>query len=149
MKNHIPYRNFPGLSPRENDVLKLLMDGKSEKQAAAALNISRHTVHTYAKVLHSKFQVESRSELLAVAFNQILTSSAVDLPLPVPSVTSAEASESEMPPTLSATADSVRTTVAPSFRMAVLDKFPPFDPAWDAACQRAWLRAYQTLLISA
>jgi DNA-binding CsgD family transcriptional regulator len=53
------------LSPRMRQVLSLLAGGASEKEVAAALSLSTHTVHDYAKALHRAFGVRSRSELLA------------------------------------------------------------------------------------
>ena len=54
-----------GLSPRMRQVLALLAEGQSEKQVAATLQISRHTVHDYVKMLHQRLGVSSRGELLA------------------------------------------------------------------------------------
>lgn len=54
-----------GLSRREAQTLERLCRGESEKQVAEALAISRHTVHTYVKALYRRFDVTSRSELLA------------------------------------------------------------------------------------
>ncbi len=53
------------LSPRQRETLELLLAGFSEKQIAANLRLSRHTVHDYVKALHRRFQVCTRSELLA------------------------------------------------------------------------------------
>ena len=53
------------LSPRERQTLELLLAGNSEKQIAARLAISRHTVHVYVKSLYKRFGVNSRPELLA------------------------------------------------------------------------------------
>lgn len=55
----------PHLSPREREVLDLLLKGRSEKQAAAALELSRYTVNDYVKSLYRKYDVSSRGELLA------------------------------------------------------------------------------------
>lgn len=55
------------LSPRLRQVLSLLAGGASEKEVAATLSLSTHTVHDYAKALHRAFGVRSRSELLARA----------------------------------------------------------------------------------
>jgi DNA-binding CsgD family transcriptional regulator len=55
----------PPLSPRERQTLELLLTGNAEKQIAARLDISRHTVHVYVKSLYKRFGVNSRSELLA------------------------------------------------------------------------------------
>jgi DNA-binding CsgD family transcriptional regulator len=46
-------------------VLALLAEGHSEKQVAAMLKISPHTVHDYVKMLHHRLDVSSRGELLA------------------------------------------------------------------------------------
>jgi len=54
------------LSPRLREVLDLLLQGRSEKEVANELELSRHTVHDYVKELHYRFGVSSRSELLAL-----------------------------------------------------------------------------------
>jgi DNA-binding NarL/FixJ family response regulator len=53
------------LSPRMQETLVSLLGGDSEKQAAAKLGVSQHTVHVYVKALYKRFDVSSRSELLA------------------------------------------------------------------------------------
>ncbi|MFT3766672.1 MAG: helix-turn-helix transcriptional regulator [Minicystis sp.] len=55
-----------GLAPRLQDTLRSLARGQSEKQVAAALGLSPHTVHEYVKALYRHFGVQSRSELLAL-----------------------------------------------------------------------------------
>lgn len=50
---------------RKQRVLHLMLLGKSEKEIAAELSISAHTVHVYVKQLYRRYQVESRGELLA------------------------------------------------------------------------------------
>lgn len=55
---------LPKLPPRLEQVLRLLMQGASEKQIARKLGVSMHTVHDYAKDLHKRFGVSSRGELL-------------------------------------------------------------------------------------
>jgi len=54
----------PRLAPREQDVLQGLLRGASEKEVAFELNLSRHTVHSYAKSIYSAYGVSSRAELL-------------------------------------------------------------------------------------
>ena len=54
-----------GLSPRQRETLRHLLTGDGEKQVAAKLGVSKHTVHIYVKALHKHFGVSSRSELLA------------------------------------------------------------------------------------
>ncbi len=55
---------FPRLSNREWDVLKLLLQGKSNKLIASSLDISVRTVEFHLKNIYVKFQVSSRVELI-------------------------------------------------------------------------------------
>ena len=55
------------LPPRLNQTLTELLKGASEKQIAAKLKLSPHTIHNYVKALHQRFGVSSRGELLAKA----------------------------------------------------------------------------------
>lgn len=55
------------LPPRQRAVLDALCQGLSEKQIAADLDISPHTVHDYVKQLHQRFGAQSRGELLSRA----------------------------------------------------------------------------------
>jgi DNA-binding CsgD family transcriptional regulator len=54
-----------GLSKRLRETLSLLLDGRSEKEAARALGLSSRTVHDYVTTLYDHFRVSSRAELLA------------------------------------------------------------------------------------
>jgi DNA-binding CsgD family transcriptional regulator len=54
-----------GLSRRLNETLSLLLDGKSEKEAARSLGLAPRTVHEYVTALYAHFNVCSRGELLA------------------------------------------------------------------------------------
>jgi len=53
------------LPPRMRQTLEGLLAGDSEKQVAAKLGLSRHTVHVYVKQLYKHYEVSSRAELLA------------------------------------------------------------------------------------
>lgn len=53
------------LSPRLRQTLQCLLAGDSEKQIAAKLEVSRHTVHVYVKGLYRRFGASSRAELLS------------------------------------------------------------------------------------
>jgi DNA-binding CsgD family transcriptional regulator len=55
------------LPPRLSQTLDELLRGKSEKEIALRLELSRHTIHNYVKALHHRFGVSSRGELLARA----------------------------------------------------------------------------------
>lgn len=52
------------LSKREREVLKLVLQGKGNKQIALALDITVRTVEFHLKNVYTKFQVSSRIELL-------------------------------------------------------------------------------------
>ncbi len=56
-----------GLSPRERDVLHLLVEGKSDREIGAALFIGTRTVQTHVANLFAKLGVNSRAEAAAVA----------------------------------------------------------------------------------
>jgi LuxR family maltose regulon positive regulatory protein len=50
------------LSHREQDVLKLIGGGLSNKQIAQTLNIAPETVKSHAKSIFTKLEVKSRTE---------------------------------------------------------------------------------------
>ena len=54
-----------GLSRRMEQTLRSLIGGDCEKQVAAKLGLSQHTVHVYVKALYRRYGVSSRGELLA------------------------------------------------------------------------------------
>jgi len=56
-----------GLSPREVDVVGLLVAGRSNNEIAAALSISPHTVKRHLEKVYSKLGVSSRAEVIARA----------------------------------------------------------------------------------
>lgn len=53
----------PPLPPRLQTVLPLLAEGHSEKQIARQLDLSRHTVHSYIKLIYKSLGVTTRAEL--------------------------------------------------------------------------------------
>ena len=53
------------LTEREKEVLSLILDGKSNREIAAALFISENTVKTHAKNIYSKYDVGGRAELIS------------------------------------------------------------------------------------
>jgi DNA-binding CsgD family transcriptional regulator len=60
--------NCLGLSPRECGIVRAVFDGNSEKDTAARLGLSPHTVHTYLWRIYRKLNVQSREELLVRVF---------------------------------------------------------------------------------
>jgi DNA-binding CsgD family transcriptional regulator len=54
-----------GLSKRLRETLSELLEGKSEKEVAAALKLRPRTVHEYITSIYRHFDVSSRAELMA------------------------------------------------------------------------------------
>ncbi len=54
------------LSEAQRRVLDLLLTGRAEKEVAARLEVSPHTVHNHVKEIYRKMGVNSRPELLAL-----------------------------------------------------------------------------------
>ena len=73
---------IPGLTPRERDVLRLLAEGQSDRQIAAALSISPKTVGNHVSSILSKLEVETRTAAAAQALRRGLV--AVDQSPPTP-----------------------------------------------------------------
>jgi len=61
-----------GLSPRELEVLRLLAAGKSNREIAAALVISEHTVARHVQNIFAKLRLSSRAAATAFAFEHDL-----------------------------------------------------------------------------
>jgi pSer/pThr/pTyr-binding forkhead associated (FHA) protein len=72
--------NFAGLSDGQRHVLRLLVQGASEKEAAAALNLSYHTIHGHVKQIYRQLGVRSRGELIAVCLSPPEAKFAADHP---------------------------------------------------------------------
>jgi len=56
------------LSSREIEVLELLAQGKTNKEAGEVLHLSHHTVHSHRKNIMKKLKVNSVSELVSAAY---------------------------------------------------------------------------------
>jgi DNA-binding NarL/FixJ family response regulator len=69
-----PVRTKPvyGLSPRELEVLRLLARGQTNREIAAVLVISEHTVARHVQNLYAKLRVTSRAAATAFAFEHDL-----------------------------------------------------------------------------
>jgi ATP/maltotriose-dependent transcriptional regulator MalT len=61
-----------GLSPRELEVLRLVVAGKSNREIATALVISEHTVARHVQNIFGKLRVSSRAAATAFAFEHDL-----------------------------------------------------------------------------
>jgi DNA-binding NarL/FixJ family response regulator len=59
-----PARQSPRLSPRERQVLELLVEGRTQAEIAEALQISPATAKTHVARLYTKLQARNRSQAL-------------------------------------------------------------------------------------
>jgi DNA-binding NarL/FixJ family response regulator len=62
------------LTTREREVLQLLAEGKSNKEAAALLNLSLYTVETHRGNIFQKLNLHSTAELILYAIRKGVTS---------------------------------------------------------------------------
>ena len=70
-------KSLPELTDREQDVCKLLLDGKSLKEISGILNLSYHTANFHKKNLYQKFDVHNFNE-----FYRKYTLACGDIPKP-------------------------------------------------------------------
>jgi len=68
-KANPPQKDY-GLTPREKEILQLLVQGHSTKEAAAQLNISYHTADGYIRAVYEKLHVNSRGSAVAKAVKE-------------------------------------------------------------------------------
>jgi DNA-binding CsgD family transcriptional regulator len=76
--------NDSGFTKRENQIIKLLLEGKSNKQIAMALGISEGTVEFHLTSIYSKLGVSSRVEAILLLDRQRVSP---DRPMPANSGT--------------------------------------------------------------
>jgi two-component system, NarL family, response regulator NreC len=62
------------LTTREREILQLLAERKSNKEIAAALNLSPYTIETHRRNLHDKLNLHSLAELILYAVRKRLIS---------------------------------------------------------------------------
>jgi DNA-binding CsgD family transcriptional regulator len=68
-----------GISPREEEVLELIVHGKTNKEIAGALFISEHTVKNHLSRIFNKMNVTDRSQIIALVYKQILNSERIEI----------------------------------------------------------------------
>jgi len=68
-KANAPHKDY-GLTPRELDILKLLVSGSTIKDAAAQLGIGYYTADEYIRSVYVKLQVRSRGSAIAKAVKE-------------------------------------------------------------------------------
>jgi len=71
-KNFIPAKNDYNLSPRETEILQLLVEGFTKKNIAGKLIISYHTVDSHLRKIYEKLEVHSASSAVAKALKENL-----------------------------------------------------------------------------
>jgi two-component system, LuxR family, response regulator FixJ len=75
---HTVHTRLERLTPREHDVLELLVDGLSQREIAARLKISPRTVEVYKARMMEKLQCRSLAEVVRVAIATGSTTSRSD-----------------------------------------------------------------------
>lgn len=70
----------PKLSPRESEVIRLLAQGFTNREAAEQLKVSVKTLETYRKRLSDKLRLKSRAQLFRFAVASGLLGRDADLP---------------------------------------------------------------------
>lgn len=66
------HSNDYGLSPRQEEVLQLVVDGLDKPAIARRLRLSYHTVGNHVRAIYRKLQVSSRSQAVAKAIKEDL-----------------------------------------------------------------------------
>jgi two-component system, NarL family, response regulator len=68
IRNSVPGKlNRPALSPREMDILRLIVKGLSNQEIADALNITRGTVKWHVNIILRRLDVSDRTQAVVVA----------------------------------------------------------------------------------
>ena len=66
-RRRIIQRRFETLTPREQEVLKQVAEGLSNRQIADSLNLSRKTVEVHRAKVMQKMEAETLSQLIRMA----------------------------------------------------------------------------------
>ncbi len=61
-----------GLTEREKEILKILVEGKNKKQASSELCISMYTLDTHFKNIYAKLHVHSQIDLISKTLKEHL-----------------------------------------------------------------------------
>ena len=71
-RHHVRPRADYGLTDREREILHLLVEDHTQKEIAAKLFVSPHTVDTHLRNIYAKLQVHSRSGAIVKALRERL-----------------------------------------------------------------------------
>lgn len=66
-EDHVPLSKFNDLSAREKEVLKLIAEGMTNRQAAEAIGVGVKSVETYRLRIRQKLGLSTRAELVRFA----------------------------------------------------------------------------------
>ena len=75
-----PQHSVRGLSPREREILQLLVTGASNKLIATRLGITEATVKVHLKTLLRKIDVNNRTQAAIWAMNNGFTADSAPVP---------------------------------------------------------------------
>ncbi|MER6073598.1 response regulator transcription factor [Streptomyces sp. NPDC001817] len=64
------HKNLPRITDREQQILRLVANGATDREIAAELNISEHTVHSHLDRLSSKTGYRRRADLTRLALRR-------------------------------------------------------------------------------
>jgi DNA-binding NarL/FixJ family response regulator len=78
------FEEGPRLTPRENEIVRLVADSKTNKEIAALLNISVRTVETHRSNIMEKLGIHSASDLILYAIRTGLKEALPPVAAPLP-----------------------------------------------------------------
>lgn len=64
---------YPNLTDRENEIVDLLLSGRTYKMIAEELYLSENTIKTHIKNIYSKYNVNSKAELIKILQKMLIT----------------------------------------------------------------------------
>ena len=70
MKKNMKAAPLSRLSPREREVLKLVVEGRTSKEIAAAIGVKPASVHTYRSRIMAKLEIRDIASLVRFAIRQ-------------------------------------------------------------------------------
>ena len=76
----LPDENLVSLTMREQEVLKLVAEGETNKEIAKSLNVSIHTVKSHMRKILSKLHIKNRQEAVQYAKQEGLIPPSTDTP---------------------------------------------------------------------
>jgi DNA-binding CsgD family transcriptional regulator len=67
MKKHSKAKPISGLSPRQQQVLRLVVDGSTSREIASVLGVTPSSIHTYRSRIMAKLEVSNIASLVRLA----------------------------------------------------------------------------------